>query len=111
MTSSIIKIHNNDPLALQVAVVAHGFPTLILRADAVLLFTYELFNILSANPAKWPTMCLSAFGHFFNLALKGLTLTFLCTFLLLLIGPSVLFIIPMGYRSIKHHYRSFCNFL
>ena len=42
-------------------------------------------NPLSANPTKWPntlkqfvgklpTNCLSVFGHFVNLALKGLTL-------------------------------------
>ena len=42
-------------------------------------------NPLSANPIKWPntftqfvgkmpTNCLSLFGHFVNLALKGLTL-------------------------------------
>ena len=41
------------------------------------------FNPLSANPTKWPntlkqfagklpTNCLSMFGHFVNLALKGL---------------------------------------
>ena len=43
------------------------------------------FNPLSANPTKWPntlkqfvgklpTNCLSVFGHFDNLALKGLIL-------------------------------------
>ena len=43
----------------------------------------EHFNPLSANPTKWPntlkefvsklpTNCLSVFGHFANLALKGL---------------------------------------
>ena len=43
------------------------------------------FNPLSANPTKWPntlkqfvgklpTNCLSVFGHFVNLALKGLTI-------------------------------------
>ena len=42
------------------------------------------FNPLSANPTKWPntlkqfvgklpTNCLSVFGHFVNLALKGLS--------------------------------------
>ena len=42
------------------------------------------FNPLSANPEKWsntlkqivgnlPTICLSVFDHFMNLALKGLT--------------------------------------
>ena len=44
----------------------------------------ETLNPLSANPTKWPntlkqfvgklpTNCLSVFGHFVNLALKGLT--------------------------------------
>ena len=44
----------------------------------------SLFNPLSANPEKWsntlkqivgnlPTICLSVFDHFMNLALKGLT--------------------------------------
>ena len=43
-----------------------------------------VLNPLSANPTKWPntlkqfvgklpTNCLSVFGHFVNLALKGLT--------------------------------------
>ena len=43
------------------------------------------FNPLSANPEKWsntlkqivgnlPTICLSVFDHFMNLALKGLTI-------------------------------------
>ena len=43
----------------------------------------EHFNLLSANPTKWPntlkqfvgklpTNCLSVFGHFVNLVLKGL---------------------------------------
>ena len=43
-----------------------------------------LFNPLSANPEKWsntvkqivgnlPTICLSVFDHFMNLALKGLS--------------------------------------
>ena len=43
------------------------------------------FNPLSANPEKWsntlkqivgnlPTICLSVFDHFMNLALRGLTL-------------------------------------
>ena len=45
--------------------------------------TFPAFNPLSANPTKWPntlkqfvgklpTNCLSVFGHFVNLALKGL---------------------------------------
>ena len=45
----------------------------------------DIFNPLSANPTKWPntfkpfagnlaTNCLSVFGHFVKLALKGLTL-------------------------------------
>ena len=45
--------------------------------------TNVYFNPLSANPTKWPntlkqfvgklpTNCLSVFGHFVNLALKGL---------------------------------------
>ena len=52
-----------------------------------ILNTFLLFivlNPLSANPTKWPntlkqfvgklpTNCLSVFGHFVNLALKGLT--------------------------------------
>ena len=44
-----------------------------------------MFNPLSANPEKWlntlkqivgnlPTICLSVFDHFMNLALKGLNL-------------------------------------
>ena len=42
-------------------------------------------NPLSANPTKWPqsrqsrklpTNCLSVFGHFINLALKGLKISF-----------------------------------
>ena len=48
------------------------------------LFDYFLFNPLNANPEKWsntlkqivgnlPTICLSVFDHFMNLALKGLT--------------------------------------
>ena len=43
-----------------------------------------IFNPLRANPEKWsntlkqivgnlPTICLSVFDHFMNLALKGLT--------------------------------------
>ena len=50
-------------------------------------FAYK-FNPLSANPTKWsntlkqfvgnlPTNCLSVFDHFMNLALKGLSNTFL----------------------------------
>ena len=46
----------------------------------------DMFNPLSANPTKWPntfkqfvanlpTNCLSVFGHFVNLALKGLSWT------------------------------------
>ena len=46
---------------------------------------FFLFNPLNANPEKWsntlkqivgklPTICLSVFDHFMNLALKGLTL-------------------------------------
>ena len=45
---------------------------------------FKYFDPLSANPTKWPnrlkqfvgklpTNCLSVFGHFDNLALKGLT--------------------------------------
>ena len=57
----------------------------------LLLLTFLLYiNPLSANPTKWsnilkqfvgksrwqkPTNCLSVFGHFVGLALKGLTLT------------------------------------
>ena len=44
---------------------------------------FHIFNPLSANPEKWsntlkqivdnlPTICLSVFDHFMNLALKGL---------------------------------------
>ena len=44
---------------------------------------YKYINALSANPEKWsntlkqivgnlPTICLSVFDHFMNLALKGL---------------------------------------
>ena len=44
---------------------------------------YTFFNPLNANPEKWsntlkqivgnmPTICLSVFDHFMNLALKGL---------------------------------------
>ena len=51
---------------------------------SVLELIHFLFNPLSANPIKWPntlkqfvgklpTNCLSVFGHFVNLALKGLT--------------------------------------
>ena len=47
------------------------------------LFYLSNFNPLSANPEKWsntlkqivgnlPTICLSVFDHFMNLALKGL---------------------------------------
>ena len=52
----------------------------------VIIFTADLFfiNPLNANPEKWsntlkqivcnlPTICLSVFDHFMNLALKGLT--------------------------------------
>ena len=46
----------------------------------------KLFNPLSANPEKWsstlkqivgnlPTICLSVFDHFMNLALKGLKMS------------------------------------
>ena len=51
----------------------------------MLVWLYKLFdfNTLSANPEKWsntlkqivgnlPTICLSVFDHFMNLALKGL---------------------------------------
>ena len=48
---------------------------------------HGLFNPLSANPEKWsnilkqivgnlPTICLSVFDHFMNLALKGLMYLF-----------------------------------
>ena len=47
------------------------------------------FNPLNANPEKWsntlkqivgnlPTICLSVFDHFMNLALKGLIMLSLC---------------------------------
>ena len=46
-------------------------------------FSFKKFNPLSANPEKWsntlkqivgnlPTICLSVFDHFMNLALKAL---------------------------------------
>ena len=49
--------------------------------------SFIIFNPLNANPEKWsntleqivgnlPTICLSVFDHFMNLALKGLTFTF-----------------------------------
>ena len=48
-------------------------------------------NPLNANPEKWsntlkqivgnlPTICLSVFDHFMNLALKGLNLSYLSSF-------------------------------
>ena len=48
---------------------------------------YKIINPLNANPEKWsntlkqivgnlPTICLSVFDHFMNLALKGLRLLF-----------------------------------
>ena len=51
--------------------------------NTVLHFSEQYFNSLSANPEKWsntlkqivgnlPTICLSVFDHFMNLALKGL---------------------------------------
>ena len=54
----------------------------------VLIFLAVEFNPLSANPEKWsntlkqivgnlPTICLSVFDHFMNLALKGLKAIFL----------------------------------
>ena len=49
----------------------------------VIIYYHTTFNPLSANPEKWsntlkqivgnlPTICLSVFDHFINLALKGL---------------------------------------
>ena len=53
------------------------------------VYKLNLLNPLSANPEKWsntlkqivgnlPTICLSVFDHFMNLALKGLILRFSC---------------------------------
>ena len=50
-------------------------------------YIFNIFNPLSANTEKWantlkqivgnlPTICLSVFGHFMNLALKGLRMNF-----------------------------------
>ena len=50
------------------------------------LFVICYFNPLNANPEKWsntlkqivgnlPTICLSVFDHFMNLALKGLKIS------------------------------------
>ena len=57
----------------------------IYRNQSICLFIFGVcfFNPLSANPEKWsntlkqivgnlPTICLSVFDHFMNLALKGL---------------------------------------
>ena len=52
--------------------------------NQLLKVLYSFFNPLSANPEIWsntlkqivgnlPTICLSVFDHFMNLALKGLT--------------------------------------
>ena len=63
-----------------------GFGTEFIEWINVLLNNQEscVINPLSANPEKWsntlkqivgnlPTICLSVFDHFMNLALKGLT--------------------------------------
>ena len=55
----------------------------IRRVEPVIGNVVEHFNLLSANPTKWPntlkqfvgklpTNCLSVFGHFVNLVLKDL---------------------------------------
>ena len=73
-------------------------------------FLLGIFNPLSANPGKWsntlkqivgnlPTICLSVFDHFINLALKGLTLNNNLLALSILVSYSFIFQTRCGARS------------
>ena len=67
-----------------------SFPTTMFEGSGSLRLpkSKSILNSLSANPTKWPntlkqfvgklpTNCLSVFGHFVNLTLKGLKLSYL----------------------------------
>ena len=71
-----------DPQFLK-SLIAHFFQLIFFYS----FYSGFLFNPLNANPEKWsntlkqivgnlPTICLSVFDHFMNLALKGLKLLF-----------------------------------
>ena len=71
-----------------------------LLAQAVNKNTKFMFNPLNANPEKWsktlkqivgnlPTICLSVFDHFMNLALKGLRKLDVCFFLSMFLEGTV----------------------
>ena len=76
-------MHEIFSLALTKIHCVHSFFFLRKKFVHVITLTKYVLNPLSANPEKWsntlkqivgnlPTICLSVFDHFMNLALKGL---------------------------------------